>query len=39
MKDLAEGRVPGIRAIRSGLGVGQDKAQQVQVCLRTRTRT
>jgi hypothetical protein len=37
--DLAAGTVPGIRAIRSGLHVGQDKAQQVQEYLRTRTRT
>ena len=37
--DLQAGRVPGIRAIRSGLQVGQDKAQQVQAYLRTRTRT
>ena len=37
--DLEAGRVPGIRAIRSGLQVGQDKAQQVQAYLRTRTRT
>jgi hypothetical protein len=33
--DLAEGRVPGIRAIRSGLHIGQDKASQVQAWLRT----
>ena len=37
--DLQAGRVPGIRAIRSGLQVGQDKAQQVQAYLRTRIRT
>ena len=37
--DLAEGNVPGIRAIRSGLHIGQDKAQQVQAYLRTVTRT
>lgn len=32
--DLAAGRVPGIRAIRSGLRVGQDRAQEVQAYLR-----
>ena len=32
--DLDAGRVPGIRAIRSGLHVGQDKASQVQAYLR-----
>jgi hypothetical protein len=32
--DLEAGRVPGIRAIRSGLHVGQDKAGQVQAYLR-----
>jgi hypothetical protein len=37
--DLEAGQVPAIRAIRSGLQVGQDKAQQVQAYLRTRTRT
>jgi hypothetical protein len=37
--DIAAGRVPGIRAIRSGLHVGQDKASQVQAYLRTLTRT
>jgi hypothetical protein len=37
--DLAAGRVPGIRAIRSGLRIGQDKAGQVQAYLRTLTRT
>jgi hypothetical protein len=37
--ELEAGRVPGIRAIRSGLQVGQDKAQQVQAYLRTRART
>jgi hypothetical protein len=31
--DLEAGRVPGIRAIRSGLHVGQDKAGQVQAYL------
>jgi hypothetical protein len=31
--------VPGIRAIRSGLHVGQDKATEVQAYLRTLTRT
>ncbi len=36
--DLEAGRVPGIRAIRSGLHVGQDKASQVQAYLRTRSR-
>jgi len=34
--ELESGRVPGIRAIRSGLHVGQDKASQVQAYLRTR---
>jgi hypothetical protein len=33
--DLEAGRVPGIRAIRSGLRVGQDKATQVQAYLRS----
>ena len=33
--DLVAGRVPGIRAIREGLHVGQDKATQVQAYLRT----
>lgn len=33
--DLAQGRVPGIRAIRSGLHVGQDKATHLQAYLRT----
>jgi hypothetical protein len=33
--DVAEGRVPGIRPIKSALGVGQDTAQQVQAYLRT----
>ncbi len=37
--DLEAGRVPGIRAIRSGLHVGQDKASQVQAHLRGLTRT
>jgi hypothetical protein len=37
--DLDAGRVPGIRAIRSGLHVGQDKASQVQAYLRGLTRT
>jgi hypothetical protein len=37
--DLEAGRRPGIRAIRSGLHVGQDKAGQVQAYLRTLTRT
>ena len=37
--DIEAGRVPGIRAIRSGLHVGQDKAGQVQAYLRTITRT
>ena len=32
--DIEAGRVPGIRAIRSGLKVGQDKASQVQAYLR-----
>ena len=33
--DLTAGRLPGIRAIREGLRVGQDKATQVQAYLRT----
>jgi Protein of unknown function (DUF2637) len=37
--DLGAGRVPGIRAIRSGLHVGQDKASEVQAYLRGLTRT
>jgi hypothetical protein len=37
--DLEAGAVPGIRAIRSGLHVGQDKATEVQAYLRTLTRT
>ena len=37
--DIEAGQVPGIRAIRSGLHVGQDKATQVQAYLRTLTRT
>jgi hypothetical protein len=36
---LAAGEVPSIRAIRSGLSVGQDRAQQVQAYLREITRT
>lgn len=32
--DLVAGRLPGIRAIREGLRVGQDKATQVQAYLR-----
>jgi Protein of unknown function (DUF2637) len=35
--DLEQGRVPSIRAIRSGLSIGQQKASQVQAYLRTRT--
>ncbi|HEY1323218.1 MAG TPA: DUF2637 domain-containing protein [Streptosporangiaceae bacterium] len=35
--DVEAGRVPGIRAIRSGLRVGQDKASQVQAYLRDLT--
>lgn len=35
--ELAAGRVPGIRAIRSGLSVGQDRARQVQAYLRELT--
>ena len=35
--DIEAGRVPGLRAIRSGLHVGQDRAQQVQAYLRTLT--
>jgi hypothetical protein len=35
---LADGRVPSIRAIRSGLSIGQDRASQVQRHLRTLTR-
>jgi Protein of unknown function (DUF2637) len=34
--DLAAGKLPGIRAIRGRLHVGQDKATQVQAYLRTR---
>jgi hypothetical protein len=34
--ELESGRVPGIRAIRSGLHVGQDKATEIQHFLRTR---
>jgi len=37
--DIDAGRVPGIRAIRSGLHVGQPVATQVQAYLRTLTRT
>jgi hypothetical protein len=37
--DLQAGRVPGIRAIRSGLHLGQDKASEVQAYLRGLTRT
>jgi hypothetical protein len=37
--DLEAGHVPGIRVIRSGLKVGQDKATEVQAYLRTLTRT
>lgn len=37
--DIAAGQVPGIRAIKSGLGVGQPVAQQVQAYLRTVART
>ena len=37
--DLKAGRVPGIRAIRSGLHVGQDKASQVQAYLSELIRT
>jgi Protein of unknown function (DUF2637) len=33
--DIAAGKVPGIRAIKSGLHVGQDKADEVQAYLRT----
>jgi hypothetical protein len=33
--DIKAGRVPGIRAIRSGLHVGQPKAEQVQAYLRS----
>lgn len=35
--DLAAGTVPGIRRIRSGLHVGQPKAEQVQAYLKTLT--
>lgn len=37
--ELAEGKVPGIRAIRGRMHVGQDKASQVQAYLRTQIRT
>lgn len=33
--DLTAGRLPGIRAIKAGLGVGQPAAQEVQAYLRT----
>ena len=35
--DIEAGQVPGIRAIRSGLHVGQPKAEQVQAYLRSLT--
>ena len=35
--ELARGEIPAIRAIRSGLHVGQDKASQVQNYLRTQS--
>jgi hypothetical protein len=35
--DLEAGQVPGIRKIRSGLHVGQDKASAVQAYLRELT--
>jgi hypothetical protein len=35
--DLEAGRIPSIRAIRSGLSVGQERAGEVQRYLRTRT--
>jgi hypothetical protein len=38
-EDLTAGRVPGIRAIRSGLHIGQDKASQVQAYLSDLIRT
>lgn len=37
--DIAAGKVPGIRRIRSGLHVGQPKAEQVQAYLKTLTST
>jgi Protein of unknown function (DUF2637) len=37
--DLEAGRVPGIRAIRTGLHIGQDKASQVQAYLSELIRT
>jgi hypothetical protein len=37
--DIEAGQVPGIRAIRSGLHVGQDKATEVQAYLRSITST
>lgn len=37
--DLAEGKVPGVRAIKKGLGVGQPIAQQVRAYLHTLTST
>jgi hypothetical protein len=37
--ELGRGEVPSIRAIRSGLHIGQDKASQVQAHLATLTRT
>ena len=37
--EIEAGQVPGIRAIRSGLHVGQDKASQVQAYLRSLART
>ena len=37
--ELEAGRVPGIRTIRSGLHVGQDKASEVQAYLRGLART
>ena len=37
--DVAAGRVPGIRAIRSGPHIGQDKATEVRAYLRGLTRT
>jgi hypothetical protein len=37
--DIEAGRVPGIRAIRSGLHLGQDKASEVQAYLRGLTST
>jgi hypothetical protein len=37
--ELSRGELPSIRAIRSGLHIGQDKASEVQAYLRTLTRT